>query len=75
MILAETNFDIGKNLKKIRFKMGMSQIEMADFLNISINKYKFIELGITPIKALDLINYASRCGINPVNLMFKDFKF
>lgn len=75
MILAETNFDIGQNFKKIRFKSELSQSEMAELLDVPLNKYKFIELGVTNIRAIDLIDFSGKLGINPVDLLFKDFEF
>jgi len=75
MILAETSFDIGQNFKKIRFKSELSQAEMSEILDVPLNKYKFIETGVTQIRAMDLIDFANKLGINPVDILFKDFEF
>lgn len=55
--MKEQNKEIGKRIQKIRELKQLTLEQLADRLNISPNKLRNIEKGITRIKTNDLVHF------------------
>lgn len=60
---------IGKNIRRIREKMGISQAELAARCNYEKSNMSRIESGKTNLTLGTLLNIAQSLGISVVSLM------
>ena len=63
---------IGKILKDFRVKMGLTQEQLSEEVEISLKYISRIENGNNGIKTQTLIRYMNLLGIQP-NTIYKDF--
>lgn len=63
--------ELGKRMRYIRKKLGLSQRQIAESMGISINMYSSMELGTRKIN-LEHISLFSKCVGIPLTVLFSD---
>ncbi len=64
-----SNFDIGKKIKELRNRKGLSQEELADLTQLSLRTIQRIENGETEARGDSLKKLAGALGITPEELI------
>lgn len=56
-------------LKELRLKSGMTQVQIADILQMEQSNVSKIERGERYIDTLFFIDYCKACGVNPADVI------
>lgn len=62
-------FTLLDRMSKARDVAGLSQDELAHRLGLSLSTVRRLEKGITPAKRIDLLGWATACGVDPAWLL------
>lgn len=58
---------VGRNLRSIREKRGLSQNEMAKVIGMDLARYGRIERGLVNLKLQSVERLADRLGVDPLD--------
>lgn len=61
---------IGNNIRKIRLKNNMTQEQVAEIANISINYLSHIENGLSKFSLITFVNLVNALNTTPNRLLF-----
>ncbi|WP_442952234.1 helix-turn-helix domain-containing protein [Peptostreptococcus sp.] len=61
------------NVKNLRLKNELTQLEVANSLNLSLYGYQKIERGLSDIKLSTLISICNLYNITPNELIYNNF--
>lgn len=72
--MSEINKKIGLKIKRLRKSYGLSQIQLAEKINLSFQQIQKYEKGITAISVFRLQQIADAFGVSTVTFFDKDLQ-